>query len=101
MATANKYHPVPNAKMIHAWYHEHPAWSVLLQMLVLDGETVVLQCLQLVRLYISVDNEREEQALYGGSKNASILKSRQDVWRPQATTHVGVLVRSFVTNIVS
>lgn len=43
VAAANKYHAVPYAKVIHARNHEHAAWCVLLEVLVFNCQTVVLQ----------------------------------------------------------
>lgn len=41
MAAAHENHSVPDAKMVNAWDDEHSAWSILLQVLVLDSQTVI------------------------------------------------------------
>lgn len=53
VTAANKYHAVPYAKVIHARNYEHSAWRVLLEVLVLNCETVVLEGLQFIRLHIA------------------------------------------------
>lgn len=50
MAATYEYHTVPDAEVIDTGDNENPSRRVLLEVLVLDRETIVLQGLQFVWL---------------------------------------------------
>lgn len=48
-----KNYSVPDAEVVDAGDDEHAPWGILLEMLVLDGQTVVFQRLKFRRLYFT------------------------------------------------
>lgn len=53
MTPPYKYHPVPDAEVVDAGNDEHAPWGILLEMLVLDGKTIVFQRLKFRGLYFT------------------------------------------------
>lgn len=56
-----KNHSVPDAKVVDARNDEHATWGILLEMLVLDGKTIVFQRLKFRGLYFTVIGTFQER----------------------------------------